>query len=137
MTISELSYNLLKTTIYTLSAQLSNLEKLVPQPLVSKLSKNPVQNFYLGLNYTPSSSAQDVCPSVYIENCENVHYSSDTDNICQNYYMQWNQDGMYCKQYFRCKKKTNPYNTNTLSCGVDLDTSCNIQDISGVWRQFL
>ena len=138
MQISELSYNLLKTTIYTLSAELKNLEKLVPQPLVSKLSKNPVQNFYLGLNYSPSSSTQDVCTGVYIENCENIHYSSDTGNICKNYYMQWNYDGMYCNKYFRCKEKTNQYNdAETLTCGIDLDTSCNMSDVSGVWRQFL
>ena len=135
MQISELSYNLLKTTIYTLSAQLSNLEKLVPQP---PEIKNSVENYYLGLN-SKSQTAMPKCHgSLYTEHCENIYYDSGKGDICKQFYMQWDQDGIYCKQYFSCKEKKNEYyKSDKRSCGVDLDTSCNMQDISGVWRQFI
>tara|TARA_Y100000748_G_scaffold304169_1_gene312220 strand:- start:1058 stop:1480 length:423 start_codon:yes stop_codon:yes gene_type:complete len=137
--VSDFSYQLLITQVLTLSAELAKLEKLVPVPNQSELSSPFSKNIYLGLRQEKSdynSLPLPKCPSIEVDNCEDIYYISDNSTICNNYYMQWNHNGNYCGQYVKCKAKL--YSGIDFSnCGVDLDSSCNKSYINGEWRQFI
>ena len=138
MSVPELSYNLLKTQIITLSANISNLERLVPPPNYEELSNNPIKNIYLGVTNKPVIQlANNKCPSLEVDNCEDITYMTGNESICSNYYMKWKASGKYCDQLFFCAEKQ--FDTDTFTnCGVNLDSSCTkVQDISGVWRKFI
>ena len=138
--MNDFSYQLLRTQVLTLSAELAKFEKLIPIPDYKELSNNFSKNIYLGLTKEKEKyklSSLSTCPNIEVDNCEDIYHAKDNSSICNNYYMQWKHTGKYCNQYVKCKAKSFS-GIDFSNCGVDLDTSCNkLPDINGKWRKFI
>ena len=143
--ISDTSFNILKSEMTILKSRLNYLEKLIPVPPGN--DEISIKNNYLGFNISPlsKSSKQVTCTDskykqfrFYVENCKYIYPDSDPMD-CKNYYSDMNPQNKKNTYYYVCKPAM-----DTSSCVPDVDSKETIEDvnksckeINGIWRKYL
>ena len=143
--ISDASYNILKSEMTILKSRLNYLEKLIPVPPGN--DEISIKNNYLGFNISPlSKSAKQVtCTDskykqfrFYVENCKYIYPDSDSMD-CKNYYSDMNPLSEKDDNYYVCKDSDDaPYcvaNAKDQEPIDDVNKSC--KEINGIWRKYL